>query len=89
LLGVATAVLGVAVGTGYAASRLLQSNQFDNFEINAESTARHLVKEMKSSKTVVTEEHNQNVRADGKRWVQVVSREPEQQGVPQPPQTQS
>lgn len=75
LLAVATGFLIAGVASGYASSRIWQSGQFDNFEINAESTARHLVQELKSSRILHHEEHTQNVRADGKKWAQVVGRE--------------
>src|SRR5579884_2715520 len=35
--------LVTAIATGFAATRIVQGGQFDNFEINAQSTARHLV----------------------------------------------
>lgn len=75
LMAGAVSILAVAVGTGYAASRIWQSGQFDNFELNAESTARHLVQELKSSRTTLVSEHAMNQRADGKKWVQVVSKD--------------
>ena len=77
LLTVAATFLVVGVAAGYASTRIWQSGQFDNFEINAESTARHLIKELKSSHIMTHEEHGQNARADGKKWVQVVK--PDQQ----------
>lgn len=64
--------VGVAVAADYAATRIWQSSQFDNFEMNAESTARHLVKELKVNSMCLTQEHEQNQRADGKSWVQAV-----------------
>jgi hypothetical protein len=73
LLG-AAALLTIAVVAGYASTRIWQSGQFDNFELNAESTARHLVQELKTSHVSVTQEHGQNTRADGRKWVQVVNR---------------
>ncbi len=72
----AAAMLAGGVTTGYFASRMWQSGQFDNLEINAESTARHLVQELKTSRSTTVEEHTQNVRADGKKWAQVVSKDP-------------
>ena len=77
LMAGALGVLAVAVSTGYYASRIWQSGQFDNFELNAQSTARHLVQELKTSRTTMVNEHGQNARSDGKKWVQVVSRDPQ------------
>jgi|GEM_PF-3760064 len=65
--------VGVAVAADFAATRIWQSSQFDNFEMNAESTARHMVQEMKTSHITMVE-HEQNQRADGKTWVQAVRR---------------
>jgi hypothetical protein len=67
--------LAVGVAAGYASTRIWQSGQFDNFELNAESTARHLVQELKTSRTTLVEEHGMNQRADGKKWVQVVNKD--------------
>lgn len=77
VLLVAATLLTVGVASGYASARIWQSGQFDNFELNAESTARHLVQELKTSRMVISEEHAQNTRADGKKWVQVVSKDPQ------------
>jgi hypothetical protein len=73
LLGAAVAFLVVGVASGFTATRIWQSGQFDNFELNAQSTARHLVQELKSEKMCMT--YEQNCRADGKKWVQVTSRD--------------
>ena len=72
MLGVGALFVGVAVASTYAASRIWQSKQFDNFEINAESTAHHLVKELKANDMCLTDEHATPARADGKTWQQTV-----------------
>ncbi len=73
----AAVFLTVGVVAGYASARIWQSGQFDNFELNAQSTARHLVQELKTSRMMISNEHGQNARSDGKKWVQVVSRDPQ------------
>ena len=60
-----------AIGADYAASRIWQSKQFDNYEITAQSTAKHLVEEIKSHNMCMTE-HEVTSRADGKSWSQYV-----------------
>lgn len=65
-MAVAAAFIAVAVGTNYVASRIWQSKTFDNFEINAQSTANHLIKELKANNMCL--EHEKP--ADGKNWVQ-------------------
>lgn len=64
------AFVALAVGADYAASRMWQAGQFDNLEVNAKSTAHHLVQEMKSNNLCL--EHEQNCRSDGKKWANVV-----------------
>lgn len=73
LLVAAMGFLTVGVTSGFAATRIGQSGQFDNLELNAQSTARHLVQELKAEKMCMT--YEQNCRADGKKWVQVTSRD--------------
>lgn len=73
LMAVAGAMLATAVACGYASSRIWHSGQFDNLEENARSTARHLVEELRQNNMCVIE-HEQNKRADGKTWVQAVTR---------------
>jgi membrane protein implicated in regulation of membrane protease activity len=60
--------VGMSVASAYAASRIWQSKQFDNFEINAQSTAHHLVQELKANDMCIEQE--KSTRADGKSWSQ-------------------
>lgn len=78
VLGGAAAVTAVAVGSNYIASRIWQSKQFDNYEIAAQSTARHLVKEIEDHNMCFTQ---QPARGDGKSWCDAMKarREAEQQ----------
>jgi hypothetical protein len=73
-LGVAIAATAIAVVTDYKASRIWQGGNFDNLEMNARSTAKHLVEQLKENNLCLTKprEHEQNQRADGKQWSQVV-----------------
>lgn len=75
----AAALLVVGVASSYLSSRIWQSSQFDNFEINAKSTADHLVEKIKENNLCLVE-HEENKRKDGKSWVQAVHK-PEQGGV--------
>lgn len=63
------ALLAVGIASSYASSRIWQSAQFDNFEVNAKSTAEHLVEKIKENNLCLTE-HPQNQRKDGKSWVE-------------------
>ena len=72
LLGFAATALAVGVTTSYLSSRVWQGSNFDTFEMNARSTAKHLVEQLKENNLCLTSEHEQNCRADGKQWAQVV-----------------
>ena len=67
-MAIAALAIGIAVATDYAASRIWQSKQFDNYEFSAESTAHHLVREIQANNMCITTENKG--RADGKTWVQ-------------------
>lgn len=69
MLGVGALFVGISVGAAYKASRIWQSKQFDNFEVGAQSTAHHLVQELKANNMCLVEEHK-TARADGKSWEQ-------------------
>lgn len=70
MLGVGALFVGISVTTTYVSSRIWQSKQFDNFEVNAQSTAQHLVKELKANDMCI--EHEKPARADGKSWTQAM-----------------
>jgi hypothetical protein len=57
-LAIGAAVIGVAVVTDFMASRIWQGANFDNLEANADSTARHLVKELKVNNMCLTNEQD-------------------------------
>lgn len=59
-----------AVGSNYLASRIWQSRMFDNYEISAVSTAKHMVEEIKSNNMCFVKE--EPARTDGKSWAQFV-----------------
>jgi hypothetical protein len=69
LLGAAMAFLVIGVTSSYSASRIWQAGQFDNYEITAQSTARHIVQEIKKENSCIAE---QPARTDGKSWTEVV-----------------
>jgi hypothetical protein len=48
-LAIGAAIIAVGIATDYAQSRIWQSCTFDNLEANADSTARHLVRELKGN----------------------------------------
>jgi hypothetical protein len=73
-VGAALSVLSIAAD--YLGTRISQDGYLDQTEVGAQSTARHIAKELKANNLVVTEEkHAQNQRADGKSWVQAVNKE--------------
>lgn len=72
-LGVAAVCTAVAIGSQFMSSRYFHSGNFDALELNAQHTAKYLIKEIKKqTPTPAIEEHEQNCRADGKQWSQVV-----------------
>ncbi len=68
--GAALTVTGIAVD--YMGTRAMQAGGMDAAEVGAQSTARHLVQELKASNLCMTFE--QNSRADGRSWVQATGR---------------
>lgn len=79
LLGVAAAITLVAVVSNVMASHAGSSAYFDQSEANAKHNAKYIVKELKQAHSKQFEEHEQNQRADGQKWSQVVSQNAEQQ----------
>jgi hypothetical protein len=65
MLAVGALFVGISVMATYKASRIWQSKQFDAYEVSAQSTAHHLVQELKGNNMCLVEEHK---RADGKSW---------------------
>lgn len=57
-LAIGAAIVAVGIATDYAASRIWQGANFDNLEANADSTARHLVKELKTHNMCLTNEQD-------------------------------
>ncbi len=81
LLGVGAAFVGAAAISTYMASRIYQSKNFDNLEVTAKSTAKHIAEEMQKVQqplAVNVEVGHDNQRADGKKWTQVID---EQRGI--------
>lgn len=70
LLGAALGFLLVGISNTYAASRIWNDGQFNNYEISAQSTAHHIVQEIKENNMCFVKEAP--VRADGKNWQQVI-----------------
>jgi len=74
--GVALGSTVMAIGAGYLSSRVYHSSNFDALEVNAQHTAKYLVKEIKKETTQPTTViHEQNCRSDGKRWVEAVGKD--------------
>lgn len=69
-IGAALTVGGIIVD--YAGTRSMQSGGLDQSEFNAQSTARHLVQELKASNMCTTFENNK--RGDGRSWVQATGK---------------
>ena len=55
ILAIGAAFLTGGVATDYMSSRIWQGCNFDNLEANADSTARHLVKELKANNMCMVE----------------------------------
>ena len=68
-LSAAAICTAVAIGARYIASHHLHNATYNSSELNAQHTAKYLAKEIE--KTHV-QEHEQNARADGKQWAQVM-----------------
>lgn len=74
MVGVGT-LLGLgAVATTYMASRTSQDGGFDQVEAGAQSTAKHIVEELKKNNLCLKEDHEYDNpgRADGKPWLQAL-----------------
>ncbi|MFW0776916.1 MAG: hypothetical protein ACN2B6_04265 [Rickettsiales bacterium] len=81
MLGVGALFVGASVASHYMASRIYQSKNFDNLEVTAKSTAKHIAEEMQKVQqplAVNVEVGHDNQRADGKKWTQVID---EQRGI--------
>lgn len=72
LTAVGAAVTVAGIGVDYIGTRHSQSGYMDQAEFGAQSTARHLVQELKASNMCMTFE--QNARGDGRSWVQATGR---------------
>lgn len=72
-LGAAAFCTAVAIGSRYAASKHYHNANFNSTELNAQHTAKYMVKELKSQASCIAPEIPENARADGKQWAQVVS----------------
>src|SRR5690606_35861528 len=70
-LAAATLCTAIAIGSRYLASHHLHHAQFNSTEIGAQHTAKYLVQEMKKQNACV-QEYEQNSRADGRQWAQLV-----------------
>lgn len=68
-MAVAAMFIVTSVASSYIASRIWQSKTFDNYEISAQSTARHIVQEIEAHNKCVAEKQ-EPTRADGKTWQQ-------------------
>ena len=69
VLAAGIAFLGIAVAADYVSSRIWQGSNFDNLELNARSTAHHLVQEIKANNICIQPEKAQeSARSDGKSW---------------------
>jgi len=72
IAGISLATTFLAITVGFASSRLYHSGNFDALEVNAQHTAKYLVKELKKETKEPVVEHSQNCRADGQKWSSVV-----------------
>lgn len=82
----AAAVVVTAVGatlsiasiiTNYIGTRCQNDGWLDQTEMSAMNNAKYLVKELKANNMCLLQEHEQNCRADGKSWQQMVANSPE------------
>lgn len=67
IVAIGAAFLLTGVITNYAQSRIWQSCTFDNLEANADSTARHLVKELQAHNMCMGHEQEESPSAH-KQW---------------------
>lgn len=72
LLGVAALCTAVAIGSRYMASKHYHNANLNTSEMNAQHSAKYIAKELKAQAACVQSECPENVRADGKKWTQVV-----------------
>ncbi len=81
VLAVGALFVTAAVATDYAASRIYQGCNFDNLEANADSTARHLVKEMKKNNMCLVNENEQGHCSahPQKEWTKTIDIQRQQQ----------
>lgn len=79
VLAVGVAALGAAVAADFAASRIWQSATFDNLEANADSTARHLVKELKVNNMCFANAPSAASEEAPPRWTSQIEAERQQQ----------
>ena len=76
LLAVAATTLAVGIATGYEAGRIFQGSNIDTLELNAQSTAHHLVKELEGRDKPAALLIDQPKRPDGKTWQEAVTASP-------------
>lgn len=81
ILAVGAAFVAVAVATDFISSRIYQGCQFDNTEFNAESTGRHIVKELKAQNMCLTSEHDSPCQAQKSEWANYVEARRQQEVV--------
>lgn len=74
-LAVAAVATVCAVTSNMIGARFFHSANFDQLELNAQHTAKYLVKEIKRENACV-QEHEQNCRSDERSWQQVVKDNP-------------
>jgi hypothetical protein len=78
VLAAGAAMLATAIGTDFAASRIWQGANFDNLEANADSTARHLVKELKVNNMCLVNEQDSPC-ATKQDWAATIEAQRQQQ----------
>lgn len=71
LAGISLGAAFMAVGASYVSSRFFHNASFDALEVNAQHTAKYLVKEIKKENACIAEQPAP-VRADGKTWQEYV-----------------
>lgn len=60
----------IAVVANYASTRIAQGHYIDQFEMNAKSTAKHLVEEIKKESMCLTTTPESPARTDNRNWVE-------------------
>lgn len=85
VLAVGAAFTAISLAADYAAARSWQSNNIDTQEATAQSTGRHIAKELKKEGLCISTGNNvdceENKRSDGKTWTQAVKEQQTQQAV--------